>query len=66
VAQSRQPAAGRQRVQIKVFDVDTGEERFSSEALTPVTPVAFCIVRACCSCSSNDGIVVDTQQATRD
>jgi len=38
----------KQRVQVKVFDVATGEEQFSSETITSVVVSPFC-----CSCSTN-------------
>jgi len=38
----------KQRVQVKVFDVATGEEQFSSETVTSAIFSPFC-----CSCSTN-------------
>lgn len=50
-------ATSRQRVQVKVIDVETGEERFSSETVIVGGHCSFC-----CSCS-NTIPVVNFQQA---
>jgi hypothetical protein len=47
-----QPARHRRRVQVKVFDVDTGEERYSSETIIEngILPPTYC---SCSSCSTH-------------
>jgi hypothetical protein len=52
MAPTTPPATGKkQRVQVKVFDVETGEERYSSESIIVNGPGQFCI-HYCCSCSN--------------